>query len=138
MRAIHWHASQAPTLLPVDTVISVQTLKVGGPASAFPVWIGKLVVACNNASNPVPLDFVSSHAYPTTGGARNAEISGLMKQISNANEGAGGANRTLPLLITEWNGVCNSRGTVRVSRQKFTLEDANGSHACSLEVLTCV
>jgi hypothetical protein len=26
-----------------------------------------------------------------------------------------------------------SGGTVRVFRQKFTLEDANGSHACSLE-----
>jgi hypothetical protein len=27
---------------------------------------------------------------------------------------------------------------VRVFRQKFTLEDAIGSHACSLEALTCV
>jgi hypothetical protein len=29
-------------------------------------------------------------------------------------------------------------GTVRVFRQKFTLEDAIGSHACSLEALACV
>ena len=29
-------------------------------------------------------------------------------------------------------------GTVRVFRQKFTLEDAIGSHACSLEALTRV
>jgi hypothetical protein len=32
----------------------------------------------------------------------------------------------------------NTEGTVRVFRQKFTLEDAIGSHACSLEALTCV
>jgi subtilase family serine protease len=29
----------------------------------------------------------------------------------------------------------NAIGTVRVFRQKFTLEDAIGSHACSLEAL---
>jgi hypothetical protein len=29
-------------------------------------------------------------------------------------------------------------GTVRVFRQKFTLEDAIGSHACSLEAVACV
>jgi hypothetical protein len=29
-------------------------------------------------------------------------------------------------------------GMVRVFRQKFTLDDAIGSHACSLEALTCV
>jgi hypothetical protein len=29
-------------------------------------------------------------------------------------------------------------GTVRVFRQKFTLEDAFGSHVCSLEARTCV
>jgi hypothetical protein len=32
----------------------------------------------------------------------------------------------------------SSAGTVRVFRQKFTLEDAIGSHACSLEANTCV
>ena len=31
-----------------------------------------------------------------------------------------------------WNAVAEW-GTVRVLRQKFTLEDAIGSHACSLE-----
>jgi hypothetical protein len=30
------------------------------------------------------------------------------------------------------------QGTVRVSRLEFTLEDAIGSHACSLEALPCV
>jgi hypothetical protein len=29
-------------------------------------------------------------------------------------------------------------GTVRVFRQNFALEDAIGSHACSLQALTCV
>jgi hypothetical protein len=33
----------------------------------------------------------------------------------------------------QW-GVCKKGGTVRVFRQEFTLEDAIGSHACSLEV----
>jgi hypothetical protein len=32
----------------------------------------------------------------------------------------------------------DSAGTVRVFRQEFTLEDAIGSHACSLEALACV
>jgi hypothetical protein len=35
-------------------------------------------------------------------------------------------------------GVCHSVGMVRVFRQKFTLEDAIGSHACSLEANTRV
>ena len=52
---------------------------ITGPASAFPVWVGKLVEACGNKS--VPLDFVSSHGYPTTGGARDAEMKGLVKQV---------------------------------------------------------
>jgi hypothetical protein len=30
------------------------------------------------------------------------------------------------------------RGTVRVFRQEFTLEDAIGSHTCSLEAFACV
>jgi hypothetical protein len=30
------------------------------------------------------------------------------------------------------------RCTVRVCRQQFTLEDAIGSHACSLEALACM
>lgn len=80
-------------------------LRIGGPATAFPVWVGQLVQACKNYS--VPLDFVSSHAYPTTGGARNAEVKGLVTQVSRAAENSGGH---LPILITEWNGVCNSRG----------------------------
>ena len=79
-------------------------LRVGGPASAFPIWIKNLVAACKNSSTPI--DFASSHGYPTTGGAKNAEMKGLMKQVQTAREYAG----DLPLLITEWNGVCNSRG----------------------------
>jgi hypothetical protein len=38
-------------------------------------------------------------------------------------------------LLQEWVG---QRGTVRVFRQEFALEDAIGSHACSLEALACV
>eukprot|EP00040_Diaphanoeca_grandis_P035932 m.227211 g.227211 ORF g.227211 m.227211 type:complete len:538 (-) comp33516_c0_seq1:442-2055(-) len=109
---LHWQFDTYFTLYTAaaKAVKSADPLfRVGGPASAFPVWIEMLIKACKNAS--VPLDFVTSHAYPTTGGARESEVSGLMKQINNANQGAGGANRTLPLLITEWNGVCNSRGT---------------------------
>jgi hypothetical protein len=34
--------------------------------------------------------------------------------------------------------MSSGSGTVRVSRQKFTLEDAIGSHTCSLEARTCV
>jgi hypothetical protein len=37
-----------------------------------------------------------------------------------------------------YEAVTKSNGPVRVFRQKFTLEDAIGSHACSLEALTCV
>jgi hypothetical protein len=39
-----------------------------------------------------------------------------------------------PSLLSAWNNA----GTVRVFRQQFTLEDAIGSHACSLEALACV
>jgi hypothetical protein len=43
---------------------------------------------------------------------------------------AGGRLHTLPLSA--------SAGTVRTFRRTFTLEDAIGSHACSLEALPCV
>jgi xylan 1,4-beta-xylosidase len=111
---LHWSFEQYFELYEAaaKAVKSVDSkLRVGGPSSAFPIWVQKLIQACGNKTNPVPLDFVSSHAYPTTGRARNSEIKGLMFQIETANKNAGGANRTLPLLITEWNGVCNSRGT---------------------------
>jgi hypothetical protein len=32
----------------------------------------------------------------------------------------------------------DDKGSVRVFRQKFTLKDAIGSHACSLEALACM
>jgi hypothetical protein len=59
-----------------------------------------------------------------------------------------GATQTTPGMEPEVNGtdlvessstlVKATSRTVRVFRQKFTLEDAIGSHACSLEALTCV
>ena len=39
------------------------SLRVGGPASAWPTWVGQLIEYCKNES--VPLDFVTTHAYPT-------------------------------------------------------------------------
>ena len=87
---LHWSFEQYFMLYQAaaNAVKSVdRRLRIGGPASAFPVWIEKLVAACTNKS--VALDFVSSHGYPTTGGARNAEMKGLLKQINTARSGAG-------------------------------------------------
>jgi hypothetical protein len=39
--------------------------------------------------------------------------------------------------VDGWTSILVS-GTVRVFKQDFALEDAIGSHACSLEALTCV
>ncbi|MDF7638728.1 hypothetical protein PT285_04870 [Lactobacillus sp. ESL0791] len=38
-------------------------LKVGGPATSFNAWISKMVNFCEK--NDVPLDFISTHHYPT-------------------------------------------------------------------------
>jgi acyl-CoA hydrolase len=40
--------------------------------------------------------------------------------------------------LIEWMEGCARHCTVRVFRQKSSLEDAIGSHACSLEALACV
>jgi hypothetical protein len=47
----------------------------------------------------------------------------------------GAARRTDPI-VPRRHGLCG--GAVRVFRQKLTLEDAVGSHACLLEALPCV
>jgi nicotinamide phosphoribosyltransferase len=41
-------------------------------------------------------------------------------------------------LVKDGNSYKTMQGTVRVFRQKFTLEDVIGSHACSLQAITCV
>jgi dipeptidase len=48
-------------------------------------------------------------------------------------------NDTMFLMRTHFeNTWFDNEGTVRVFRQEFTLEDAIGSHACSLEALAYV
>jgi hypothetical protein len=52
-------------------------------------------------------------------------------QITFKKVGSSGATT-----VTQWVGEQEKLCTVRVFRQKFTLEDAIGSHACSLEANT--
>ena len=67
-RYANMYVAAATALKLVDSA-----LQVGGPASAQPSWVGLLMDYCKNTS--VPLDFVSTHAYP-------AETSSLESQIN--------------------------------------------------------
>jgi xylan 1,4-beta-xylosidase len=89
------------------------SLKVGGPATADNQWIPQFLDYCK--INAVPVDFVSTHHYPTDAfGTPGADTMtqlehaprGVMKdQASKARGEAGG----LPLYYTEWNISSNPR-----------------------------
>ena len=95
---LHWKFQQyasmyvaaATALKSVDSA-----LQVGGPASAQPSWVGLLMDYCKNAS--VPLDFVSTHAYP----AETSSLESQMAQLRVAQRLAD-TDGGKPLLITEW------------------------------------
>lgn len=91
-------------------------LKVGGPATSINAWLPDIQQFCQD--NDVPLDFLSTHHYPTDDPLwRNSDLTieeffqqfasemgkykrGVLKEMTTkAHEQAGG----LPLYYTEWN-----------------------------------
>lgn len=91
-------------------------LKVGGPATSVNAWIPEMIEFCNNAD--VPLDFISTHHYPTDDPLwKNNGLSleeffeqfgqelgkyerGILKKMTLK---ARAEARDLPLYYTEWN-----------------------------------
>ena len=88
-------------------------LKVGGPATAKNAWIEEFLAFC--AKGKTPVDFVSTHHYPTD--ALGAQDDDTETQLANSRRGilreqaqdtfrrAGGK----PIYYTEWNASSNPR-----------------------------
>jgi xylan 1,4-beta-xylosidase len=90
-----------------------ESLKVGGPATADNQWIPEFLDYCKK--NAVPIDFVSTHHYPTDAfGEPGADT---VAQLAHAPRGFMGAQAKtahdeagdLPLYYTEWNISSNPR-----------------------------
>jgi xylan 1,4-beta-xylosidase len=90
-----------------------KSLRVGGPATAKSEWIEEFVDFCDR--NKVPVDFISTHQYPTDalGSADDdTEVQlfksqrGLMREVAQDTR-----RRTLgrPVYYTEWNSSSNPR-----------------------------
>ena len=89
------------------------SLKVGGPATAKNEWIPEFLDFCEK--NHVPVDFISTHHYPTDAfGQIGADT---MTQLQNAPRGimrletatTRDLARGLPVYYTEWNTSSNPR-----------------------------
>jgi xylan 1,4-beta-xylosidase len=88
-------------------------LKVGGPATADNAWIQEFLDFCT--TNSVPVDFVSTHHYPTDAfglpGAdtvtqlEHAPRDVMRAEVAKSHDEA----RGLPLYYTEWNISSNPR-----------------------------
>ena len=88
-------------------------LKVGGPATAANAWIGDFLSFCK--SNDLPVDFVSTHHYPTDafgkpGDDTEAQLAASTRSIlrEEAREVRRQAG-TLPVYYTEWCTSSNPR-----------------------------
>jgi xylan 1,4-beta-xylosidase len=90
-----------------------RSIQVGGPATAANEWISDFLDFCSRKS--VPVDFVSTHHYPTDafgmpGDDTEAQLaasrrSAMREQIQNVWRKAKG----LPVFYTEWNTSSNPR-----------------------------
>ena len=88
-------------------------IQVGGPATADNQWIPDFLAYCSK--NSVPVDFVSTHHYPTDafgnegmdtiGELAHTDAGVMREQTARARAEAG----KLPLLYTEWNTSSDSR-----------------------------
>lgn len=88
-------------------------LKVGGPATAANAWIDEFLAFC--AANALPVDFVSTHHYPTDSFGRpgddtekqlsESKRSVLREETRTVRHKAG----TLPVYYTEWCTSSNPR-----------------------------
>ena len=88
-------------------------LKVGGPVTAKSEWVGRMVEHCEKRG--LPLDFVSTHVYPTD--AKGSEGDDTVSQLANstrdflldkAREVAGQAGGR-EVWWTEWSSSSNPR-----------------------------
>lgn len=89
------------------------SLKVGGPATAKNEWIEPMIDFCTR--HKLPLDFVSTHHYPTDAFGKETDDtvtqlaasrrSVLREQAQDARRQAG----RFPLYYTEWNSSSNPR-----------------------------
>jgi xylan 1,4-beta-xylosidase len=87
------------------------SLKVGGPATAKNEWLEEFRYFCER--NKVPLDFISTHHYPTDAFGKpgddtemqlaSSNRGALREQAQDVRRRAGG----LPLYYTEWNSSSN-------------------------------
>jgi xylan 1,4-beta-xylosidase len=101
----------AEALKTVDTA-----LKVGGPATADNAWIKAFVAFC--ATRNLPIDFVSTHHYPTDafgqpGDDTEAQLSKstrsiLREEAREVRQQAG----SLPVYYTEWSTSSNPRDPI--------------------------
>lgn len=90
-----------------------QSLRVGGPATARDGWIDEFVEFCRRGN--IPLDFVSTHHYPTD--ALGHEDDDTETQLANSQRGllrewtqdTRRRARGLPVYYTEWNASSNPR-----------------------------
>lgn len=106
----HLYSAAARAIKSVDA-----ELRVGGPATARNEWIGDMITFCR--SNGVPLDFVSTHHYPTDialghGSDMEERMARsrrgiLTEMVIKAVEEAQG----YPLFYTEWSNSPSSRDT---------------------------
>ena len=102
------YAATANAIKSVDS-----SLRVGGPATARNEWIEEFREFCDNGN--VPLDFVTTHHYPTD--ALGSEQDDTETQLANSQRGilrqwTQDARRragSLPLYYTEWNSSSNPR-----------------------------
>jgi xylan 1,4-beta-xylosidase len=78
-------------------------VQVGGPATAMLAWIPEFTAWC--AANGAPIDFVSSHVYPTDP-QLPASRDNFMAAVANATQQAAAAG--LPFLLTEFNAGLGS------------------------------
>ena len=92
------------------------SLQVGGPATARDAWIDELIDFCTTAD--VPLDFVSTHHYPTDALWRRSSVAAdtetqlARSRRSLLREWAQDTRRRArgrPLYYTEWNTSSNPR-----------------------------
>ena len=74
-------------------------LQVGGPATAQLSWLADFVADVTAASTPI--DFVSSHLYPTDPQLSQSDRDSFMDAVANATAVARSAS--LPFLLTEFN-----------------------------------
>jgi xylan 1,4-beta-xylosidase len=94
--------------------------QVGGPASAGARWIGETISFC--ASNDVPIDFISTHAYNVAGAVDEFGTSGqaLEKNLHSVADDIARARNiishsaltNLELDFTEWSASYSSRDPV--------------------------